>query len=83
MVAISRVRPETYFWDKLQKDECKMLQKFYRIADKIMRLEIAREVVHAGRSTSIKAPYKIVPTEKFMCAEKNRDNKKRKRGDRR
>ena len=28
MAAISRVRPETPFWDKLQKDKCKTLQKF-------------------------------------------------------
>ena len=30
MAAISGVRPETPFWDKLQKDECKMLQEFDR-----------------------------------------------------
>ena len=30
MAAISGVRLETPFWDKLQKDECKMLQEFYR-----------------------------------------------------
>ena len=41
MAAISGVRPETPFWDKLQKDEYKMLQEFYRRAGKIMRLETA------------------------------------------
>ena len=41
MVAISRVRLETPFWDKLRKDKCKMLQEFYRRADKIMCLETA------------------------------------------
>ena len=50
MAAISGVRPETPFWDKLQKDECKTLQEFYRRADKIMHLETASEAVHAGRS---------------------------------
>ena len=29
MAAISGVRLETPFWDKLQKDECKTLQEFY------------------------------------------------------
>ena len=56
MAAISRVRPETPFWDKLQKDECKILQEFYRRADKIMCLEIAREAVHAGKCTLVEAP---------------------------
>ena len=28
MAAISRVRPDTPFWDKLWKDECKMLVEF-------------------------------------------------------
>ena len=43
--------------------------EFYRRADKIMRLEIARESVQAGKSTP---------------SEKNNDNdKKRKNGDRR
>ena len=43
MVAIFGVRPETPFWDKLQKDECKSLQEFYKWMDKIMHLETARE----------------------------------------
>ena len=30
MAAISGVQPETLFRDKLQKDECKTLQEFYR-----------------------------------------------------
>ena len=30
MAAISEVQPETPFWDKLQKDECKLLLEFYR-----------------------------------------------------
>ena len=68
MAAISRVRPDTPFWDKLQKDECKTLAEFYRHTDKIMRLETAREAVQVGNSTLV---------------EKNNDNgKKRKNGDR-
>ena len=55
MAAILGVQPETPFWDKLQKDECKTLQEFYRQTDKIMRLETAREAVHAGRSARIEA----------------------------
>ena len=81
MAAISGVRPETLFWDKLQKDECKTLEEFYKRADKIMRLETAREVVHAGRSTSVEAPNEIAPIGKFMSVEKNGDNKKRKSED--
>ena len=65
MVAISGVRPETPFWDKLQKDECKTLQEFYRLADKIMSLETAKEAVIAGRSTPVEAPQEIAPTRKF------------------
>ena len=76
MAAISGVRPKTPFWDKLQKDECKMLQEFYRRANKIMRLETAREAVHAGRSTSVEAPPEIVPSGKFTSTAKNGDNKK-------
>ena len=41
MVAMIGVRPETTLWDKLQKDEYKTLQEFYRRLDKIMRLETA------------------------------------------
>ena len=67
MATISEVRPETPFWDKLQKDECKSLQQFYRRADKIMRLETAREAVQAGKPTP---------------SEKNNDNDKtQKNGD--
>ena len=62
MAAISGVRPDTPFWDKLQKDECKSLSEFYMSADKIMRLETAREAVQAGKSTP---------------AEKNNDNGKK------
>ena len=74
MVAISGVRPETPFWDKPQNNECKTLLEFYRQADKIMRLETSKEVVHAGRSTLVEAPHEIAPTGKFMFAEKNGDN---------
>ena len=67
MAAISGVRPDTPFWDKLQKDECKTSMEFYRYADKIMRLETAEEAIQAG---------KLAP------AEKNNDNgKKWKNGD--
>ena len=76
MAAISGEQPETPLWDKLQKDECKMLQEFYRRADKIMRLEIAQEAVHAGRSTPIEASCEIAPARKSTPTEKNRDNKK-------
>ena len=55
MAAISRVLPETPFWDNL-KDECKKLQKFYKRADKIMHLETAQEEVHTGKSTPIETP---------------------------
>ena len=54
MAAISGVRPNTPFWDKLQKDECKTLAKFYRRANKIMRLETAREAIQAGKSAPAK-----------------------------
>ena len=67
MAAISRVRPETPFWDKLQKDECKTLAEFYRRVDKIMHLKTAREAIQAGKSAIV---------------EKSDDNgKKRKNGD--
>ena len=49
MAAISRVRPKTSFWDKLQKDECKSLAEFYRCVDKIMYLETAREAIQVGK----------------------------------
>ena len=62
MTTISEVRPETPFWDKLQKDECKSLAEFYRRIDKIMRLETAREAVQAGKPTP---------------SEKNNDNNKK------
>ena len=68
MAAISGVQPDTPFWDKLQKDECKLLSEFYRRADKIMRLETAHEAIQAGNST---------PSEKS-----NDNGKKRKNGDR-
>ena len=67
MVAISGVRPDTLFRDKLQKDECNMLTEFYRRANKIMHLKTTREAIQVGKS----AP-----------AEKNNDNgKKWKNGD--
>ena len=53
-----------------------MLQEFYKRADKIMRLETAREVVHARRSTLVEVPHEIAPTRKFMSVEKNGDSKK-------
>ena len=82
MATISGVRPKTLFWDKLQKDECKMLQEFYRRADKIMCLETVREAVHVGRSTPVEAPHEIALTGKFMSTEKSGDSKKRKSRDR-
>ena len=67
MAAISGVRPKTPFWDKLQKEEFKSLQEFYRHANKIMHLKTAIEAVQAEKST---------------LSEKNNDhNKKRKNRD--
>ena len=54
MAAISRVRPEDPFWEKLPKDECKLLQEFYKRADKIMLLETIREAIQAGKPTPSK-----------------------------
>ena len=69
MAAIFGLRPKTPFWDKLQKNECKSLQEFYRRTNKIMRLETACETVQIGKSTP---------------SEKNNDHsKKQKNGDRR
>ena len=82
MAAILGVRPETPFWDKLQKDECKTLQEFYRRADKIMHLETAREAVHVKRSTLAEAPREIAPSRKSTSIRKNGDNKKQKGRDR-
>ena len=66
--AISRVRPDTPFWDKLQKEECKSLAKFYRRTNKIMHLETSREAIQMRKPDPVK---------------KNKDNgKKRKNGDR-
>ena len=48
-----------------------------------MRLETAREAVHADKSTPIEIPREVAPTGKFESAEKNGDNKKRKSGDHR
>ena len=62
MAAISGVRPEISFWDKLQKDECKSLQEFYRRVDKIMHLETTREAMQAKKS---------------IPSEKNNDNSKK------
>ena len=45
MATISEVRPNTPFWDKLQKDDCKSLAEFYRRAGKIMHLETAQEAI--------------------------------------
>ena len=68
MATISGVQPDTLFWDKLQKDECKTLAEFFRYADKIMRLQTAWEAIQVGKSAPI---------------EKNNDNgKKRKNGNR-
>ena len=83
MAAISEVRLETPFWDKLQKDECKTLQEFYRRADKIMHLEIAREVVHAGKPTPTETLCETDQAEKSTPAEKSGENKTHKNGDRR
>ena len=43
METISGIRPNTPFWDKLQKDECKSLAEFYMRADKIICIETAWE----------------------------------------
>ena len=51
MTAISGVRPETPFWDKLRKDECKSLMEFYRRADNIIRVETTHKALQAGKST--------------------------------
>ena len=68
MAVISGIRPDTPFWDKLQKDECKSLLEFYKHADKIMRLETAWEAIQVGKST---------------ISKKSNDNgKKQKNGDR-
>ena len=83
MAAILKVRPETPFWDKLQKDECKTLQEFYSLANKIMSLETAPEGVRAWRSTSVEASCEIAPAGKSTSTEKNRVNKKRRGRDRR
>ena len=48
-----------------------------------MRLETAREAIHAGRSTLVEAPHEIAPVGKSTSTEKNGDNKKGKSGDRR
>ena len=48
-----------------------------------MCLETVREVVLAGRSTLVEAPWEIASTRKFESTEKNRDNKKSKGGDHR
>ena len=82
MAAILVVQPETPFWDKLHKDEYKMLQEFYRRAEKIMRLETAKEAIHTGRSTLVEAPRETAPIGKSTFTKKNEDNKKRKGGDR-
>ena len=66
MAVISGVRLETPFWDKLQKNKFKTLQKFYRRVDKIMHLKTAREAVHAGRSTPVEAPHEAAPIGKFV-----------------
>ena len=83
MAAISGVQPEMPFWDKLQKDECKILQEFYRRADKIMRLEIAREAIHAKKSTFFETTREGAQARKPAPAEKSEESKKRKNGDRR
>ena len=83
MAVISGVRPETPFWDKLQKDECKTLQEFYRRSGKIMHLETAREAVHARKSTPSETPREIAQAGKSAPVEKNEENKKCKNGDRR
>ena len=67
-VAISGVRAETPFWDKLQKDECKLLMEFYRRANMMMRLETTHEAVQVGKPTP--------------CKKNNDNDKKRKNGDR-
>ena len=79
MAALLGVRLETPFWDKLQKDECKMLQEFYRRADKIMRLK----VVHAGKPTPTETPHETGQVGKSTPAEKSGKNKKHKSGNHR
>ena len=68
MAAIDGVRPNTPFWDKLQKDDCKTLAEFYKCAYKIMRPKTTREVIQAGN---------LAPTEK-----NGDDGKKQKNEDR-
>ena len=82
MAMISGVRPETPFWDKLQKDECKTLQKFYRRAYKIM-LETLWEAVLTGRSVPAEAPREDTQAKRSVTHGKSEDNKKCKSGDRR
>ena len=48
-----------------------------------MRLETAREAVHAGRLTLVEAPHEITPAGKYLSAWKNEDSKRRKSRDRR
>ena len=48
-----------------------------------MHLEIAREAVHAGRSTPVEVLHETAPTRKFVSTEKNGDSKKCKSGDHR
>ena len=66
MAVIFGVWLDTPLWDKLQKDECKLLFEFYSHADKIMHLEIAWEAIKLGKSA---------PTEKNNDNQKMRKNK--------
>ena len=65
MAAISRVRPDTSFWDKLQKDECKSLLEFYRRADKIMHLETAQKAIQAGSLLPLRRIMTMAKSEKI------------------
>ena len=67
VVAISGVRPDIPFWDKLQKDECKSLVEFYRFVKKIVCLETAQEAIQVGKPA--------------LAEKRNDDGKKRKNGD--
>ena len=60
-----------------------MLHEFYRRADKIMCLEIAREAVCAGKPAPTETSFETAQTRKPTPTEKSRKNKKHKNGDRR
>ena len=68
MATISGVQPDTPFWDKLQKDECKSLLEFYMLADKIMSLY--RPLVKPYKQGS------LLPLRRAMIMEKSEKKKR-------